>query len=572
MVHAKQVIEKEAATILANARLTGREGVKYFSWTEKPEFGDLASSICFSLAKEMKKSPVQIAEEAAKNIKLPKKSFFSKVEAKAGYINFFLDFPAVAESVLGEIEESGQEYGSTNAGRDKNAMVEFSQPNPVHPMHIGHARTTFIGDSLSNILAFVGCKVVRANLMNDVGLQVAKLVAAYDEWGKGKNPEGKPDIWLWDYYVRFHEEEKASPELEEKARKLLLKFEAEGDKKVAALWKKVVGWCVKGFEETYGNINVGFDIWFYESDFREKGKEIVKQAVEKGVARKEDGAIIVDFEKYGLGRFVILRSDGTGLYFTSDLPLTIHKFEKYSLSKSYWIVSSEQNLYFKQLFKLLEALGCKWSKDCHHVSFELVRLKEGKMSSREGKAIMLDEVVDKLVELESEQLRKRNFSEKDEIARKIAVGALRYNILRTEHEKQITFDWERMLSLEGNTGPYLQYSYARANSILEKAGIPKNEKLKFDADFLKEEKEKELIKALMDFPSVVESAAERARPHYIANYAYGLATAFNEFYQSLPVLKAEKGLKEARLALVIGFMAAMGNALRLLGIDVVEKM
>ncbi|MBI2676177.1 MAG: arginine--tRNA ligase [Candidatus Aenigmarchaeota archaeon] len=575
MKYSRQRMEEEAEKLLSGISFfKGKEISGFLSEAQNPEFGDLACSICFSMAKELEKSPVRIAEEAVKGIRIPKKSFFSKAEAKAGYINFFLNFPVAAEAVLDEIRKMGGDYGKSGMGEGKKAMVEFSQPNPVHPMHIGHARTTFIGDSLSNILDFAGYKVVRANLMNDVGLQVAKLVTAYDLWAGGKEPEGKPDIWLWDFYVRFHEEEKSNPGLEGKARKFLIKFEVEKDKKAAGLWKKVVGWCVRGFEETYRNINVGFDVWFYESDFREEGKGIVKKAVEEGIAKEDDGAIVVDFEKYGLGKFVILRSDGTGLYYTSDLPLTIHKFEKYSLSKSFWIVSSEQNLYFRQLFKLLETLGYKWAKDCRHISFELVRLKEGKMSSREGKAIMLDEVFGRLVDLETRQLKTRDFSEKErkEISKKIALGALRYNILRTEHEKQITFDWERMLSVEGNTGPYLQYSYARANSILEKGGISRNNKINFDSSFFQDEKEKILIKILMEFPSVAKSSAEKARPHYVANYAYSLATAFNEFYQSLPVLKAEIGVKEARLSLIICFMLTLENALRLLGIETVEKM
>jgi len=440
-------------------------------------------------------------------------------------------------------------------------------------MHIGHARSTFIGASLANILSYVGYKTIRANYMNDVGLQVAKLVTAYKIWGKGKRPKGKPDLWLWQYYVKFHETAKVKPELEEKARETLRKFELEKDKKTVDLWNKIVRWCVKGFEETYRNLGVKFDVWFYESNFRELGKEIVEKALLKNVAvRSPEGTIVTNLKDYGLPDTVLLRSDNTGLYITSDLGLTVHKFEKYKLDSAIWVVMSQQNLYFKQLFKLLELLGYPWAKNCHHFSYEAVNLPEGKMSSREGRIVMLDEVLKELTSLTYKEVEKRNPKlprrKKMNIAKAIAVGALKYAILKVEPENKITFDWKKMLSLEGNTAPYIQYAHTRCSSILRKA---KKWKKVFRIQKL-EEGEKQLLKKLSLFNTIVQQAADDMRPHYICNYAYELSTVFNSFYEKCPVLSAKEAVRNFRLTLVQLTKNILKDCLNMLGIKPLEKM
>jgi arginyl-tRNA synthetase len=561
------MLEQEVIKVLSSLNIEGiEEGLEI---PPQPEFGDLASTVCFQLAKKEKQDPKRIAEEIVKKIKIPKKSLIKKVEAKAGYINFFFDWEKISEKVLKEVYKDLK----FETGKGKRVMVEYSQPNPVHPMHIGHARSTFLGDALANIYEFLGYKVIRANYMNNVGLQVAKLVTAYLLWGNGRKPEGKPDLWLWEFYVKFHEEASKNPSLEEKAREILRKYEVEKDKEIVKVWNKIVEWCIKGFEETYKKLGIDFDVYFYESDSRELGKKIVEDALKKGIAFKSpEGAIVADLEKYGLPNIVILRSDGTGLYITSDLGLTKQKFENYKIDKSIWVVSSEQNLYFKQLFKILELLGFKWVKNCCHFSFELVRLEEGKMSSREGKAVMLDEVVKKLTEIALQEIEKRNsnLSEKEKVklAEKIGIGALKYAIVKIDPNNTIVFDWNRMLSLQGDTGPYLQYACVRCKGILEKAG---KWKPKYKIKELKEE-EKNLIKLILKFSKVVKDAAEDFRPNYICNYAFDLATAFDKFYEACPVLKAEKGVKEFRLALVDSTRKILEKCLDLIGIQVVEKM
>ncbi|MEM5834628.1 MAG: arginine--tRNA ligase [Candidatus Aenigmatarchaeota archaeon] len=561
------MLEEEAIKALGFLGIEKIEGT--LEVPPRSELGDLASTVCFQLAKKEKRNPKEIAEELVKKIKIPKKSLIKKVEAKEGYINFFFDWEKISEKVLKEIQKGKK----LKEGRGKRIMVEYSQPNPVHPMHIGHARSTFLGDTLANALEFLGYKVIRANYMNNVGLQVAKLVTAYLLWGEGKEPEEKPDLWLWEFYVKFHEEASKNPELEEKARETLRKYEIEKDKKIIKIWNKVVGWCVKGFEETYKKLGIKFNVYFYESESRDLGKKLVEDALRKGIAFKSpEGAIVADLEKYGLPNIVILRSDGTGLYITSDLGLTKQKFEKYKLEKAFWVVSSEQNLYFKQLFKILELLGFSWVKNCYHFSFELVRLPEGKMSSREGKAVMLDEVIKKLTELALKEVEKRNpgmkEKEKVKIAEIIGIGALKYAIVKIDPSNAIIFDWDRMLSLQGDTGPYLQYACTRCNGILKKAG---KWKPSYKTKKLTQE-EKDLIKLLLKFPKVVKDAAENLRPNYICNYAFDLATAFDKFYEYCPVLKAEKNLRYFRLTLVDCTRKILKNCLEIIGIQIPEKM
>jgi len=533
------------------------------------DFGDIAFP-CFELAKTERKNPQKIAQEVVQKIQVSKHPLLVKVEARGPYVNFFFYWEKIAEKILKWIMAEKK----LDMGKKKTVMIEYSTPNPVHPIHIGHARTTFLGDSLANIFDYFGYKTIRVNYMNDVGLQVAKLVTAYMLWANGKRPTEKPDVWLWKLYVKFHEEIAKDPNLEEKARDTLRKFEIEKDKKVVQAWNKIVGWCVKGFEETYKNVGVKFDKYFYENDFRTTGKEIVYNMLRKNIAFKSpEGAIVTDLEKYGLTNTIVQRSDETGLYITSDLGLTVHKFEKYKLDKSIWVVSTQQNLHFKQLFKILELLGYNWVKNCHHVSFEHVNLPDGKMSSREGRAVILDEVVNELTKLAYEEVNKRNpelpKKNKMNLAKKIGVGALKYAILKIEPENLITFDWKQMLSFEGNTGPYLQYAYTRCTNILKKE---KKWRLNFSANKITVE-ERRLVKALMNFLIVIEDSLSQMKPHLICNYAFDLATTFNSFYHSAPVLRAEdEGTKRFRLTLVEATRKILKECLDIMGIKTMDKM
>lgn len=532
------------------------------------EFGDVAFP-CFELAKKEKRSPQEIAEELVKKIRISKNPLIIKTESRGGYINFFFYWEKVAEKVLSKIFSKRK----IDLGKKQRIMIEYSQPNPVHPIHIGHARGTFLGDALANIYDYLGYRAIRVNYMNDIGLQVSRLVAAYQLWAGNKKPKGKPDLWLWQYYIKFHEELSKDATLDEKSRELLRKYELEKNKATMKLWNKIVKWCVQGFKETYRNLGVKFETYFYENEFREAGKKIVYDALDQNFAFKSpEGAIVANLEKHRLSNCVILRSDGTGLYITSDLGLTVHKFQKYKLDESIWVVSSQQNLHFQQLFKLFELLDYKFVKNSHHFSFEHVNLPEGKMSSREGRAVMLDEVVTSLAKQAMEEVEKRNprlsKQKKLSISKKIAIGALKYAILKIEPENSITFDWKQMLSFDGNTGPYLQYAHTRCLGILKRA--KKHQPVMLSKLSIHE---KHLIKVLMNFHDVVISAAKNYRPNLICNYAYELATTFSNFYQNCPVLKADdQRQRDFRLTLVTATKNILEESLELLGIKVPERM
>lgn len=543
----------------------------------QPEMGDLAFP-CFELAKAQKKNPNLIAQETVAKLagKLPKGGV-KDVKAAGAYVNFFLDWNKLSGGIIKNIAKKADKYGKPAKLKREKIMVEFSQPNPVHSMHIGHARGTFLGAGLSNLFEFVGHKVIRANYMNDCGLQVAKLVTAYQLWAGGQTPTEKPDAWLWKYYVQFHEEAEKDPTLEEKARENLRLIDVVKDRTATALRDRIVRWCVDGFEHTYKNAGIKFDTYLYESKFRERGKKVVMEALKKGFAfESPEKTIVADLEKHGLSGFVILRSDGTGLYQTSDLGATIYKFEHYKLDKAIWVVANAQNLYFKQVKKLFELLGYKWEKNALHFSFDLVRLPEGTMSSRKGKAVLLDDVLTKLTDMAYEEVNKRNPEEKEDKKRKtahaIGVGALKYAIEKIEPEKGITFDFQAMLNFEGNTGPYLQYAHTRCASILAKA---KKLKLKPKPAKVKQlmPEEKELLKLLADFPMIVSQAARDMRINYICNYAFDVATKFSSFYNACPVLKADTAEQKAfRLSLVVATKTVLKNALQILGMEAIEKM
>jgi len=534
----------------------------------QPSFGDLSTGICFKLAKKLKKSPNQIAGDILKKIKLSKKIPIKKIEVKNGYINFFFDYEKLTELTLKTILKQKENYGSEK--KKEKIMVEFSQPNTNKPMHIGHARNTFLGDSLSKILDFDGYKIIRANYQGDTGLHIAKVILMYKMFGKNKKPDIKPDHFVGNLYSRFEKEVNKNPELKDEAKKILRKCEEE-DKEIIKTWKKLREWSLKGLNETYRRLKIKFDVDFFESEFEKAGKEYVKKLLKKKIAHKlKDGAIVADLEKHGLPSTIILRADGTALYYTKDLALGIKKFEEYNIDKSIYVVGSEQKMYLKQIFKMLELLGYKKAKQCYHLPYGLVMLPEGKMSARKGNVVLLDNLLNELKHLAYKKVEKNNpklsVREKNIISEKIAIGALKYALVKISPERNILFNKKEVIKLEGNTGPYLQYSNVRMNSILKKA---KKWKQEFENKNLTKQ-EKKLINKLIEFPTIVEKASNDYRPHYICNYIYDLSTIFNEFYHTCPVIKSKQ--KNFRLTLTKATGIVIENGLNLLGIEVPKKM
>lgn len=551
------------------------------------KFGDFATSIAMSLAKKVEKDPWEIAQEIVGELKGADLSFkslkdhypiFSSIEAvKPGFVNLKLSEEWLKEEVT-KVLESGNKYGLSNIGQNKNMIIEYSQPNPNKPMHIGHARNNFLGSSLAQIYKFVGYNVTKMNYMNDWGTHICKSMLMYQKYGNNEEPNKKSDHYVGDFYIMYEKEHEKNPEgLEVELTEIFKKMES-GDAKTLEIWKKITEWAYKGWQETYKDENVSFDTWVYQSDYTKAGKEIVDLAIKKGIAKKDkSGAVIAKLEKYGMPDKVMLRSDGTSIYITQDTQLAKDNYEKYNFDKRIYVVDSRQSDYFKQLFKILELLGFEWVKKLYHLAYGWVSLPEGEMSSRTGVVVNADDVFKKLNNLEKDEVRNsiKEVENLDTTSRNLALAAFRYGILKIDPRQDIVFDYAKVTKFEGNTGPYLMYTYARAKSILEKAGIGEEDvefSLKKYESIKMTDKELALVRAVYKFPEVVIEAANGFAPHVIANYLYETAQRFNSFYADTPVLNAKDDVRSCREGLVKCLSIVMKNGLGLLGIDVVEKM
>ncbi len=524
------------------------------------EMGDYAFP-CFALAKIEKKSPLLIAEELKKKLKLPKE--ISNTSAVAGYVNFFVDKSLLAERVLKVAGKSG--YGKKKI--KLTGMIEFSQPNTHKAFHVGHIRGTSIGESLARIAEFFGEKVIRANYSGDTGMHIAKWIWCYKKYHAKEKLRGD-ESWIAGIYVDAIKRLKEDEELKEEAEEINRKLDSKEDKNLNELWKKTRKLSIDSWKEIYKQLGTHFDKHYFESEVETKGKEIAKDLVRKKFAEISDGATIINLEKYGLSVWVLLRKDGTVLYSAKDLALAQKKFKDYKLDWCVYVHGSEQNLHFNQLFKVLGMIGFEKHKDLHHVGFDLVRLPHGKMSSRTGDNILYSDFIKEITDYAKKEISKRFKLSKKELEKRalaISMAAIKYSMLKQGINKSIIFNKEEAMSFEGDTGPYLLYSYARASSILRK--VKSNKKVKI-VDLKKQEIA--LLKKIAVFPQVVEKAYEDFAPNLIANYCYELASLFNEFYHNCPVLGSDE--EGFRLKLVDCFRSVMKTSLVLLGIDVVEEM
>ena len=567
----EDVFKKAIIAVLMNtpAKALGKE--KIASLIEVPsnrQFGDYAFP-CFQLSKELKKNPNEIALLLEKQLKPP--SIIERTLAVGSYINFFIKKEKLSGQVISKTLKQKNSYGSSKQGKGKTVMIEYSQPNTNKPLHIGHLRNIALAMSLSKILEFNGFRAIKANLYNDRGIHICKSMLAYKKWGKGKTPDEKPDHFVGKFYVMYSQNE--TEEMKTELQEMLRKWE-QGEKQTISLWKKMNQWTIKGFKETYKRFGNRFDVEYYESKLYDKAMPMIKKGLEKRVFQKEaDGAVICDMEKYGLGKKTVLRADGTAIYLTQDLALAVQKFKDYKLHESLYVVGSEQNFYFRQLFKIFELLELPFAEKSRHVSYELVLLPEGKLKSREGKVVDADDLMDEMESLAEKELKARyTLSEKELSRRKraIALAAIKFFMLKQENRKSILFVPEQAISFEGDSGPYLQYTFARANSILKKS---KQKMSKIDFSLLKEDLEKEIISLLKEFQEKASDSAQNHSPHIIVHYLLSLANKFNSFYHQFPVIQAEtKELARARHALVQAVAQTMKNGLHLLGIEALEEM
>ena len=533
------------------------------------EKGDFAFP-CFFLAKELKENPHDVAIKLREQI-TEFSPEFEEVQVTGPYINFFLNKKTMAINLIKEVKEKKDNFGKKISNK-KTIMIEFPSPNTNKPLHLGHLRNMSIGESISRIYEFCGFKVVRANLNNDRGIHICKSMLAYEKWGKNKTPKKekeKSDHFVGGYYVLFNKHAKENKKLEEEAQQVLQKWE-EGDKETIRLWKKMNAWALDGFRETYKRFGINLDKEYFESQIYKKGKDIILKGLKKGIFKKNnDGAIIINLSKEKLGEKVLLRSDGTSIYITQDIYLAKKKFEDFPLSKSIYVTGNEQDYHFNVLFNILEKLKIADKSKLNHLSYGMVNLPNGRMKSREGTVVDADDLIEEIQNMIKEDLRSRqklNKKELEESSLKLALSAIKYFLLKADIKHDITFDPKESISFEGDTGPYIEYSFARANSITKKS--KNKQELIIPEGF--EDKEKALILKLNGFKKAMEDTFNSMNPAIIANYAYKLSQIFNEFYHSCPVINSE--YETFRISLIEVFKQILKNSLYLLGIETVEKM
>ena len=555
--------DKIISSLIKITKLKEEEITKLIEIPPDPNLGDYAFP-CFILSKVLKRNPNEIAIELSKKIPLSKE--IERIEANGPYINFFINSAILAEETLKKIKKEGEKYGHTKNNKEK-IMIEFSQPNTHKAFHIGHVRNTSLGESLARIMESQGNKIIRANYSGDTGMHIAKWLWYYLNYSKEKPRE--EESWFAEVYANAIKKLGDNERLQEQVNELNKKLEERTDKDLVALWKKTRDLSIKSWKRIYEELGTRFDVHYYESEFEERGKVIAKKLIGEGIAQISEGATIIDLEKYNLGIWVLLRKDGTVLYSAKDLALAEKKFKDFKIDESIILSANEQDLHFKQLIKTLELMKFKYAKNYKHLSYNIVRLPTGKMSSRTGDNVLYSSFKEELANELKKELKKRvKLSDKELEHRSsvLALASLKYALIKQDMDKIIVFDKEESLRFEGNTGPYLLYTYARAKSILKKANNSKSPLNKISLS----EKEKALIKKLSSFPDILAHAYRNLSPNLIANYAYELSQEFNEFYHAEKVIGSEN--ESFLLSLVKAFSQVLKNALNLLGIQTLEEM
>ncbi len=522
----------------------------------------------------------QIATQVCEALRLP--SGFQRIEAVNGYLNLYFDPLEFTRRVVDAVLEAGDRFG-WGAAKGKRILVEFSQPNTHKAFHVGHLRNVVLGDALCNILEAAGYEVVRANYINDTGLHVIKWLWNYQKFHTGEEPGQDKTRWMGDLYAEANKRLEENPELESEVRQLYARWDRR-DPEVMALWQKTRQWSLEGFDQIYAMLGVRFDHIFYDHELEKPGQELVEELIRKGIAVDERpaGPVIVRIDDLlGLKKetyrvLVVLRSDGTSLYATKDLPLAIKKFEMFNPDLSVYVIDVRQSLYLQQIFKTLALMGHpEWAERCYHFSYEIVNLPGNvTIASREGTVVLLEDLVREARQRALEVVHEKNPAlspaEMEEVARVVALGSIKYPMLARDATKIVTFDWQTALDFNGQAAPYIQYAHVRANSILRKMEAPLPPSLLPTHEL--HPTEIQLIDWISRIPGEVQRAAQEMRPLYLTNLAYELARAFNDFYAECQVLKADEATRAARLRLVAAAKQAMANLLRMLGIIPPEVM
>lgn len=560
----------EAAKLIAKA--ADMEIDEVLGMIEVPankEMGDYAFP-CFKLAKKFRKAPNLIAADICG--KLEGSDSFTKIECVAAYINFFTDKSSYAKTVIESVNNAGAKYGESSEGEGKTIVIDYSSPNIAKPFHVGHLRSTVIGSALYNIFEKLGYKCVGINHLGDWGTQFGKLIEAYKLWGSKEAVEEKGISELTRIYVKFHEEAEKDDSLNDRARAWFVKMQ-DGDEEAISLWKWFYDISIKEFERVYEKLGVKFDYYTGESFYNDKMDAVVEELKAKNLLVESNGAMIVDLEDAKMPPCLILRTDGGTLYATRDITAALYRKKTYDFDKCIYVTAIDQNLHFAQWFKVIEKMGYDWSKDLVHVPFGLVSLEDGKLSTRKGKVVLMEDLLNEAVKKTTGIIDEKNpdLPNKEEVAKQVGIGAVIFDDLYNGRIKDIVFSWDRMLNFDGETGPYVQYTHARACSVLKKAEYDKKAE-NIDYSVLTDDAAADVCKTIALFNDKIKEAANRYEPSVIARYLVDVAQSFNKFYHDNIILADDENVKNARLALVDAVRTVIKSGLAILGIDAPEQM
>lgn len=533
----------------------------------KPEMGDFAFP-CFRLAKVFRKAPQMIAEELKGKMELA--DFLSSVENQGGYLNFYVNKEQFAKQIVETA--SADNYGCSKEGEGKTICIDYSSPNVAKNFHVGHLRTTIIGNSLYKIYSKLGYHVERINHLGDWGTQFGKLIVAYKNWGNKEEIERDGVAALMKIYVKFHEEADKDNSLNDEARAWFAKME-QGDEEALAIWQWFKDISLVEYKRTYKLLGMDFDSYNGESFYRDKTGAVVDELTEKNLLVESEGAYIVPLDDYNMAPCLIMKKDGSSIYATRDLAAALYRKKTYDFDKCIYVTGNEQKLHFAQFFKVLDLMGYDWAKDMVHVPYGLVSLEGGKLSTRSGNVIYAEDILRESIAKIREIIEEKNpnLPNKDHVAEIVGIGAIIFNDLYNQRIKDVIFNWDKILNFDGETGPYVQYTYARAASVLRKAGV---ETVDENIDFavLTDEASMNLLKEISRYPSVVKDASEKLEPYIISRYAMAIAQAFNKFYHDCQINVEDENVKKARLKAVVLTKYVLKDALSLLGIECPEQM
>ncbi|MBQ1524010.1 MAG: arginine--tRNA ligase [Firmicutes bacterium] len=565
-------IKTEIARIIAEqAGLAEEEALALIEIPPESSKGDYAFP-CFRLAKVLRKAPPLIAADIAEKIR--GNALFEKVENVNAYVNMFIDKAYFAMNTLEDVVARGDLFGRQDIGGGKTVIVEYSSPNIAKPFHIGHIRSTVIGNAIYKLYDAIGYKVVRINHLGDYGTQFGKMITAYRRWGNEEEVKKEPIKTLLSYYVRFHQEAENDPSLDQEARETFAKLE-HGEEEEVRIWKWFREESLKEFTRVYDMLGITFDSYNGESFYSDKMPAVIQELRDKGLLQESQGAQIVDLSQWNMSPALITKSDGTSLYITRDIAAAIYRKKTYDFYKCIYVVASQQNLHFQQWFKVLDLMGYEWSKDCIHVNFGLVSLEDGTMSTRNGRVVFLEDVLNRAVEKTAEIVREKgvNTESIEETSKTVGIGAVIFQELSNSRIKDYVFNWDNVLNFDGETGPYVQYTHARAASVLKNAGFSGSfDVASMDLSYISGGSAYELIKEIYRFPEVIADAAEKYEPSVLTRHIVDIAQAFNKFYHDEHILVENEQEKQAKLLLTYAAKQTIKNGLELLGMKAPDKM